>query len=70
MTPKRKAKDIYDKYNDQLDDNIGFKNYHIKYCALICVDIILNDAQIPDWDNDVLTNYNYWEEVKKEIEKL
>tara|TARA_R110002126_G_scaffold180303_1_gene329114 strand:- start:527 stop:754 length:228 start_codon:yes stop_codon:yes gene_type:complete len=41
-----------------------------KQCALICVDVILNDVGAKDWELDTGTNTNYWQEVKQEIEKL
>jgi len=62
MTPKEKAKELVDKF-----DGVGLqmRNEGIQ-CALICVDEILDI-------NSVDKDYNlsdYWNEVKKEIEKL
>lgn len=63
MTPKEKAKDLFDNYYYcLLQSNIEKRNYWSKQCALIAVDEIirvLQDEQ--DW---------YWQEVKNEIEKL
>jgi hypothetical protein len=77
MTPKEKAKELYDKYLD-ID---GFGYYRdkdsfmywstsvigkqAKQCALIAVDEIINLVKHIDVDSE-----DYWEEVKQEIEKL
>ena len=71
MTPKQKAKQLYDKFKEETDGIAGY-NYdsvNIK-CALIAVDEILND----DWYiinlEDLIARKEYWEEVKKEINNL
>jgi hypothetical protein len=66
MTPKEKAIELIDKmlhcYQGHIDE------YTAKQCALIAVDEIIKDN--PNiYDSDRL-NYKYWNEVKKEIEKL
>lgn len=61
MTPKEKAKYLVEKYyyyNDSDFDNS-------KQFALFVVDEILNEY----WLHDILRN-DYWEQVKKEINKL
>jgi hypothetical protein len=63
MTPKEKAKELFDKMY-MVDDPMG--NYPMcfdtaKQCALIAVDEII------DTPNPMP---NYWQEVKQEIEKL
>jgi hypothetical protein len=60
MTPKEKAKQLFDKMK-------GFrvKHSHSKKCALIAVDEILNAIEYLDEDSEY-----FWEEVKQEIEKL
>jgi len=67
MTPKKKAKELYEKmlfcYQGHIDE------YTAKQCALIAVDEILKEHRM------YLTltfNYviKYWEEVKQEIKKL
>jgi hypothetical protein len=60
MKPKEKAKELVHKMY------VGFVHdlysYKAKKCALIAVDEILEECRLErDW---------YWEEVKKEIEKL
>lgn len=59
MNPKEKAKDIYDKMK-------GFRvtNNHRKKCALIAVNEIIESMY------EYHTLYEWWQEVKQEIEKL
>lgn len=64
MTPKEKAKELFDKmdmiiYTDQ--DN--WKS-QCKKCALVAVDEILINIEVPS------ENYSFWLQVKQEIEKL
>jgi len=69
QTAKEKAEELVDKftyeisgldkYEYYLDSNIRFV---IKQCALIAVDEIL--------ETNPYKARNYWQEVKKEIEKL
>jgi hypothetical protein len=68
---KKKAKELFDKmYQYQWrSDTIEFRN--AKQCALIAVDVILIDCGAKDWSGDeACEGKNYWQEVKKEIEKL
>jgi len=70
MTPKEKAKELYLKYTDALNirDLQTTANPFAKQCALIAVDEIL---EIVTSDNSALiVELPYWQEVKKEIEKL
>ena len=68
-TPKEKAKELVDKYLDanhtiedwKIDINIDFEL--AKQCALIAVDELINEAVYEK-------QYNYWQEVKQEIERL
>ncbi len=61
MTAKEKAKELVDKF--YIFNYIGNKRA-IK-CALIAVDEILNvTVGLTDFTDD----YDYWKEVKKEIE--
>ena len=72
MTPKEKALELVDTYCRAKLDNgiIGIYQPLAKQCALICVDVILNDVGAKDWELDTGTNTNYWKEVKQEINKL
>ncbi len=66
MTPREKAIELVDQYNF-----IYIQNYtsihEVKQCALIAVDEIL---RIFEDTNGSDYRFEYWEEVKQEIEKL
>jgi hypothetical protein len=66
LTPKEKAKQLVEKmiiYHSPDD-----KDYEAAIdCALIAVDEILNAIQDLPIDD---VNWNYWQEVKQEIEAL
>ena len=73
MTPKEKAKELFDKYwlgiTPMLNQSIA------KFCALIAVDEILSDLELDDRRNEDCSNLNsprfrFWESVKQEINKL
>jgi hypothetical protein len=66
MTPRKKADELYSKYDDLLNKDFGnpivFDN-QLKQCALIAVDEILN--------TDIFsTTEDFYNKVKKEIENL
>jgi hypothetical protein len=70
MTPQQKAQEIYNKlvvhiqrYDEYVDDRSKFKTIQ---CALILVDEILKITS-ESYDID---HINFWQKVKKEIEKL
>ena len=67
MTPKEKAEELYCKY-DSLFKAPFKKHQQLKESCLIAVDeILLNEEN----KHSVLSKiYDYWEEVKQEIEKL
>lgn len=74
MTPKEKAKELRDKYFNVGDQEFDYS----KEFSLIAVDEILN-SWYPvnihcgyEFNHDNLTTsfYEYWEQVKNEIEKL
>jgi hypothetical protein len=73
MTPKEKAKDLFNKFIefaqdwDELDGYIVNK-YNAKQCALIAVDEIIEALSFHSWQNR--NEIEYYEEVKQEIEKL
>jgi hypothetical protein len=65
MTPKEKAKELFDKYAMYLRANLMYDEEAIedaKQCALIAVD------EISEHCYKVMESF--WEEVKQEIEKL
>jgi hypothetical protein len=66
MTPKEKAKEIFNKMY-QVDDIMG--NYPMcfdtaKKCALIAVEEIINSIDAEEY----ILLYIYWQMVKQEIE--
>jgi hypothetical protein len=74
MIPKKKANELIDKFRI-----ISYGKYSIptknkaKECALIAVDEILNNSVMnysgSDFsNNEILSDTDYWNEVKKEIE--
>ena len=73
MTPKEKAEELVHEfkkfaYYPTTNDDVLFVNqlnFNAKQCALIAVDEILNAVTaIAD------KRYDYWKEVKQELEKL
>jgi hypothetical protein len=66
MTPKEKAKELFEKMKLCLFSD---GDYDAKQCALIAVEEILNAI---DWHEFEVPNkeITYWQEVKNEIEKL
>jgi hypothetical protein len=66
MTPKEKAKDLFNKYYLLID----IKNYeNTKQCALIAVDEILA-IFYDDYQSMWVRELNFWHLVKQEIEAL
>ena len=73
MTPKDKALELYNKYEQLGRDftrGVSMKEF-AKQCALIAVDEILNsNPNYPEFKENEGTAIRYWEVVKQEIEKL
>ncbi len=63
MTPQEKAKELVDKF---INDVGVISTRRAKQCAIIAVDEILSNKSIIKtiWDIE------FWQEVKSEIEKL
>jgi hypothetical protein len=60
MTPKEKAKELFEKmYNEIQPNELGKDQESAKQCALIAVDKLIKE-----------TGSKFWYDVKKEIEKL
>jgi hypothetical protein len=69
MTPKEKAKELYEKYEFVYIQNYTSK-HEVKQCALIAVDEILDD-DVYDMSEQLFDRrIEYWKEVKFEIMKL
>ena len=86
MTPKEKAKELvtkyaafsittlgcgYEKGNPCIVTNVMFKE-SAKQCALIAVDEIINESsqKIHRQGRSLLSDKEYWQQVKQELEKL
>jgi hypothetical protein len=69
MTPKEKAKELVFKFDDTME--FSTPQRFAKQCALIAVDEIINAIDF-DWMEvqNLDSQHRYWEEVKREIEKL
>ncbi len=73
MTPEEKAEELIDKFSERtkfMDEYAGWL-IHIdsskaKGHALTAVDEIIEKC----YNNGINYSYNFWQEVKKEIEKL
>lgn len=63
MTPKEKAEELLNKIENPLQGVTLFKELR-KSLALIAVNEVIKNGFNPQLP------YNYWEEVKQEIEKL
>ena len=70
-TPKEKAKELFLKFRQipPFSPYTGIDDGEAKQCALIAVDEILNLVQCVN-SNEIELDFNYWQEVKEEIEKL
>ena len=70
MTPKENAESLlalmYDVDFLDDEDQPTMQYHHAKKCALIAVDEVINVIE----ENCLEYDDNYWQEVKKEIEKL
>lgn len=69
MTPQETARELINKFR-RITDEKGLRAIKLEYakqCALITVDELIEEAHFTD---DYYDRQEYWEEVKKEIEKL
>jgi hypothetical protein len=72
MTPKEKAKELFDKYYficQEFTEEIQC-SIQAKQCALIAVDEILELIEFNKYDDKYWEEEEFWNEVKHEIEKL
>lgn len=69
MTPKEKAKELFDKYFNIIYNCHPLTDINIsaKQCALISANELIEEAYFTDGYYDRET---YWEEIKQEIENL
>jgi hypothetical protein len=69
MTPKEKAKELYNKCEDSITGLEGHEWWDsAKQCALICVDEILK-LEPPELSYLEPFSKSYWQEVKNELNK-
>jgi hypothetical protein len=72
MTPKQKANELIDLFLEATADG-SFPSYKAKQCVLIAVDEIVKECYNWNGSDNVqweTKRFDYWEEVKQEIEKL
>ena len=77
MTPKEKAKELVDRYFNEISDVNPMSHFGntVKQCALICVDEIITctpsvNGRPPNYQDINKGTKEYWQEVKQEIHKL
>ena len=71
MTPKEKADELVKKMYKVMSDSVSdITLYFSKQCALIAVNEIMKMPNIGYNHNQDESQYDYWQEVKQEIEKL
>jgi hypothetical protein len=68
MTPKEKAKELVDRFDETL--TYLESKQKAKQCALIAVEEILNTLYSIPFGNALDNELEYYQEVKQEIEKL
>lgn len=68
LSPKEKAKDLYDKYEFVYIQNYTSK-HEVKQCILIAIDEI---CEAINWHELEVPNkeWDYWNDVKLEVERL
>ena len=73
MTPKEKAKELFEKYFNIIDNSHPLTDINIsaKQCALIAVEFAMNSPySFKPMEGGWISGKMYYEEVKQEIEKL
>ena len=76
MKAKEKAKELVDMFynidsDSKIYDDFTMKIFYAQRCALICVDEILKNIpeEVMSY-KPFMMNTDYWQEVKKEINKI
>lgn len=72
MTPKEKAKKLVDKFynidsDSKMFDDFNMPIFYAQRCALKLVNEMIEESSFAD---GYYNRQNFWQEVKKEIEKL
>ena len=70
LTPKEKAEELFEKYNDYLQQEMQCIVYvnQSKQCALIAVDEIISIKLL--WFQKDTECLEFWKEVKEELLKM
>ena len=69
MTPKEKATELFDKFNKP--DTTHYPYVHnAQQCALMAVDEIINALPPYEYGLEFVAKFQYWLDVKIEIEAL
>ena len=79
MTPKEKAKELYDKFYFVNSESVelitgeyemlfSLHESDAKQCAIIALDEIIEALELNSWQN--IKQIKYYQEIKQEIEKL
>jgi hypothetical protein len=74
MTPKEKAEELFDKFNNPDRTNYPYYSHNAQQCALIAVAELIyfssNQSLSVDFDGDYYCDHDFFVEVKKEIEAI
>jgi hypothetical protein len=75
MTPEEKAKELFDKFRNEILSFLGdkMKDKNAKRCALIAVDELIKSHYLLTTTHDIKPSMrckSYWKQVKQEIENL
>jgi hypothetical protein len=80
QTPKEKAEELFYKFRNIESDKSWIDNFNAKKCALITVDEAINmfigvhkkfiELDMLKGSVEETATFQYWQEVKQEIEKL
>ena len=71
MTPKEKAKDLFDKFDIIISTDDPCWKSECKQCAMVAVHEIQNILSMPNMPKYYpIATDEYWQEVRAELEKL
>lgn len=74
MTPKEKAEELFDKFNNPDRTNYPYYSHNAQQCALIAIDELIyfgnTDLLSEMFEGDYYCDVDFFEAVKKEIEKI
>jgi hypothetical protein len=74
MTPKEKAEELFDRMHKEIYNKDMYNDlYRAKQCAIVAVDEIIQGYEFDSLEINhkrIIDSINFWDEVKKEIEKV